>query len=89
MSVGDRVATFDPARGAYADIRNVAGTSLFRLPEDISDEVAAAALLKSCATEFLVNAAGGSSRAKRCWSTRPQAGSGCYWCNGSKRVARQ
>jgi len=54
LSVGDRVATFGPARGAYADIRNVAAASLFKLPEDISDEIAAAALLKGCTTEFLV-----------------------------------
>nr|WP_110298326.1 quinone oxidoreductase [Blastomonas natatoria] len=54
LSVGDRVATFGPARGAYADIRNVAAASLFKLPEDISDETAAAALLKGCTTEFLV-----------------------------------
>lgn len=53
LSIGDRVATFGPARGAYADIRNLAAASLFRLPEDISDEVAAAALLKGCTTEFL------------------------------------
>lgn len=54
LAVGDRVATFGPARGAYADIRNVAATSLFRLPDDISEETAAAAMLKGCTTEFLV-----------------------------------
>lgn len=54
LVVGDRVATFGPARGAYADIRNVSAASLFTLPDGISDEVAAAALLKGCTTEFLV-----------------------------------
>lgn len=54
LAVGDRVATFGPARGAYADIRNVAAASLFKLPEDISEQTAAAALLKGCTTEFLV-----------------------------------
>ena len=54
FEVGDRVATFGPARGAYADIRNVAASSLFKLPDDISDRIAAAALLKGCTTEFLV-----------------------------------
>jgi NADPH2:quinone reductase len=51
---GDRVATFGPARGAYATERNVAAASLLPVPDDISDEVAAAALLKGCTTEFLV-----------------------------------
>ncbi|WP_288015499.1 quinone oxidoreductase [Blastomonas sp.] len=54
LAVGDRVATFGPARGAYADVRNVAASSLFKLPDTISDEIAAAALLKGCTTEFLV-----------------------------------
>ena len=52
--VGDRVATFGPALGAYATERNVAAATLFRIPDDISDETAAAGLLKGCTTEFLV-----------------------------------
>jgi NADPH:quinone reductase len=52
---GDRVATFGPALGAYATERNVAAASLFRIPDDISDETAAAGLLKGCTTEFLVD----------------------------------
>lgn len=54
FAVGDRVATFGPARGAYADIRNVPASSLFALPDHITDQIAAAALLKGCTTEFLV-----------------------------------
>lgn len=54
VKIGERVATFGPALGAYATERNVAASSLFRLPDDISDETAAAGLLKGCTTEFLV-----------------------------------
>lgn len=54
---GDRVATFGPALGAYATQRNVEAASLFKLPEDISDELAAAALLKGCTAEFLADRA--------------------------------
>lgn len=57
FAVGDRVATFGPERGAYATARNVAASSLFALPDDITDEIAAAALLKGCTTEFLVDRA--------------------------------
>lgn len=58
LSVGDRVATFGPARGAYADIRNVTANSVFALPDDIADDIAAAALLKGCTAEFLVERCG-------------------------------
>lgn len=50
---GDRVATFGPAMGAYATARNVPAASLFLLPDAISDDVAAAVLLKGCTAEFL------------------------------------
>ena len=52
--VGDRVATFGPSIGAYATARNIAANGLFLVPDDISDEIAAAGLLKGCTTEFLV-----------------------------------
>jgi NADPH:quinone reductase len=52
--VGDRVATFGPALGAYATARNIPANGLFLIPDDVSDEVAAAGLLKGCTTEFLV-----------------------------------
>ena len=58
LAPGDRVATFGPARGAYATARIVQAAALVRLPDDISDETAAAALLKGCTTEFLVERCG-------------------------------
>lgn len=61
--VGDRVATFGPTLGAYATARNIPANCLFLVPDDISDEIAAAALLKGCTTEFLV---------ERCGKVQPQ-----------------
>ena len=52
--VGDRVCCFGPALGAYATARNIDAACLFLIPGDISDEVAAAGILKGCTTEFLV-----------------------------------
>ncbi len=52
--LGDRVCTFGPALGAYSTHRNVAANSLFFVPDDISDDVAAASLLKGATAEFLV-----------------------------------
>jgi NADPH2:quinone reductase len=57
FAVGDRVATFGPERNAYATARNVAAAGLFKLPDDISDEIAAATLLKGCTAEFLADRA--------------------------------
>jgi len=54
FAAGDRVGTFGPTRGAYATARNVAAAELVRLPDDIDDETAAAAMLKGGTTEFLV-----------------------------------
>jgi NADPH2:quinone reductase len=54
FAVGDRVATFGPGLGAYSTARNVKAATLFKLPGDISDETAAAALLKGGTVEFLV-----------------------------------
>ena len=52
--IGDRAATFGPDLGAYATARAYRPEALFKLPDDISDEIAAAALLKACTVEFLV-----------------------------------
>lgn len=52
---GDRVCTFGPARGAYATARNLPAEHLLPIPDDISEELAAAALLKGCTVEFLVD----------------------------------
>lgn len=51
---GDRVATFGPVLGAYATARNLPAATLFKLPDAIDDRTAAAALLKGCTVEFLV-----------------------------------
>ena len=55
---GDRVCTFGPALGSYATERNIAEAALFATPDDISDDIAAAVLLKACTAEFLVERCG-------------------------------
>ena len=51
---GDRVCTFGPVLGAYTTERNLPVSSLFAIPADIGDDVAAAGLLKGGTAEFLV-----------------------------------
>ncbi|MBO9622532.1 MAG: quinone oxidoreductase [Sphingomonas sp.] len=54
LAAGDRVGTWAAGLGAYATERNLAAASLYRLPDAIDDETAAASLLKGCTVEFLV-----------------------------------
>jgi len=54
---GDRVATFGPPIGAYATERNLPAASLFKLPDSVDHETAAAVLLKGLTVEFLVERA--------------------------------
>lgn len=55
LSVGDRVAYACPPVGAYAERRNMAPDLLVRLSDDISDEAAAASLLKGVTASFLLH----------------------------------
>lgn len=54
---GDRVATYGPALGAYATARITQASGWFRIPDGISAQTAAAAMLKGCTAEFLVERA--------------------------------
>lgn len=54
LAPGDRVVYFSQAPGAYATHRALAASSLVPLPDAIPDELAAAAWLKACTVEFLV-----------------------------------
>ncbi|MEM7665583.1 MAG: quinone oxidoreductase [Pseudomonadota bacterium] len=53
-SAGDRVAYMGPGLGAYATHRVMPADALFKVPDGISDEVAAAAILKAATVEGLV-----------------------------------
>ena len=56
LRVGERVAyAASGAPAAYAEARLIAADRLVPLPADISDEVAAAALLKGMTAEFLIH----------------------------------
>lgn len=55
VAVGDRVAYASPPVGAYCSLRNMPAELLLRLPGDIADELAAAALLKGITASFLLH----------------------------------
>jgi NADPH2:quinone reductase len=52
--IGERVGYCSGAIGSYAQANNVAAEKLVRLPDGISDEVAAAILLKGMTTQYLI-----------------------------------
>ena len=54
ISEGDRVATMLPPLGAYATARNISADLVMPVPDGIDDRLAAAAILKGCTAEFLV-----------------------------------
>jgi NADPH2:quinone reductase len=51
---GDRVGYFTGPLGAYASHRTIAAERLVRIPDGISSEQAAAAMLKGCTAEYLI-----------------------------------
>ncbi len=54
LEVGDRVAYAGASLGAYSDVRVVAADRLVPLPDDVSDDAAAAILLKGLTAEYLL-----------------------------------
>jgi NADPH2:quinone reductase len=52
--IGERVGYCSGAIGSYSQANNVAAEKLVRLPDGISDEVAAAILLKGMTTQYLI-----------------------------------
>jgi NADPH:quinone reductase len=54
FKVGERVAYVWPSPGAYSELRNVPAERLVKLPKGISDEQAAAAMLKGLTAQFLL-----------------------------------
>jgi NADPH2:quinone reductase len=54
FGIGDRVAYFASKPGAYATHRLIGTQNVVKLPDAIDDRTAAAAMLKGCTAEFLV-----------------------------------
>ena len=55
LKVGDRVAYGGSAPGAYADYRVMPAARLVQVPDGVSDEAAAAVLMKGMTVEYLLN----------------------------------
>ena len=56
LKVGDRVAYGNGPLGAYAEARNIAASSVVKIPDSISDETAAGMMLKGTTVRYLLRA---------------------------------
>jgi NADPH2:quinone reductase len=54
FAIGDRVATGSAPNGTYAEASNMPAKELVKIPEGVSDEVAAAAMLKGLTAWYLL-----------------------------------
>jgi NADPH2:quinone reductase len=54
VAPGDRVAYVSPQAGAYAQERLIAADRLVRIPDGVSDRLAAAAMLKGLTARYLL-----------------------------------
>jgi len=54
LRVGERVAYVYPSPGAYSELRNVSAERVVKVPRGISDEQAAALMLKGLTAQFLI-----------------------------------
>jgi len=55
LTAGDRVCYVGGPIGSYADRRNVPADRILRIPDGVSDEQAAAGMLKGLTVEYLLN----------------------------------
>ena len=72
-ATGDRVGVSTTLPGSYATARNVPAAQLVRLPDTISEETAAALMLKGATAEFLVERC---ARVQRGWPVLVHAAAG-------------
>ena len=75
VSVGQRVAYAAPPLGAYAEYRLMPADRLVPLPDDISDQQAAAMMLKGMTAQYLLRQTYRVQPGRRSSSTPPPAGS--------------
>lgn len=55
LKIGDRVAYCRGPVGAYSEARNIAANQLVKLPDSVSDEIAAASMLKGLTAWYLLH----------------------------------
>ena len=81
---GDRIVYMSPVPGSYTTVRNVSVSSTTRIPPGISDQVAAALLLKGVTADYLIRDLGHIQKNTRLLVHAAAGGVGqliCAWAN--------
>jgi NADPH2:quinone reductase len=86
LKIGDRVAYCSGPLGAYADANNVAADRVVKLSASVSDEVAAAALLKGMTAQYLLKRTHAVQRGETILFHSAAGGVGLIACQWAKHL---
>jgi NADPH2:quinone reductase len=86
VKVGDRVAYCSGPLGAYAEANNVAADRVVKLPTSVSDETAAASLLKGMTAQYLLKRTHPLQREETILFHAAAGGVGLIACQWAKRL---
>jgi NADPH2:quinone reductase len=84
--VGERVAYVFPSPGAYSEVRNVPAERVVRVPRGISDEQAAALMLKGLTAHFLIRRTHKVARGETLLVHAAAGGVGLILCQWAKAL---
>jgi NADPH2:quinone reductase len=84
--VGERVAYVHPRPGAYSELRNVTGDRLVRVPKGISDQQAAALMLKGLTAQYLLRRTHSIARGESILVHAAAGGVGLLLCQWARRL---
>jgi NADPH:quinone reductase len=84
--VGDRVAYVYPKPGAYSEVRNVHAERLVKVPKGISDEQAAALMLKGLTAQYLIRRTHRVARGETILVHAAAGGVGLILCQWAKAL---
>lgn len=84
--VGERVAYVFPSPGAYSEVRNVPAERVVRVPRGISDEQAAALMLKGLTAHFLIRRTHKVARGETILVHAAAGGVGLILCQWAKAL---
>ncbi len=86
LRAGERVAYVFPSPGAYSEVRNVPAERVVRVPRGISDEQAAALMLKGLTAQFLIRRTYRVSRGDTILVHAAAGGVGLILCQWAKAL---
>jgi NADPH:quinone reductase len=84
--IGERVAYVYPVPGAYSEVRNVPAERVVKVPRGISDEQAAALMLKGLTAHFLIRRTHRVSRGERILVHAAAGGVGLILCQWARAL---